>query len=444
MLDKSNLHNYQRRAVDFICDKHNVALFLGLGLGKSIISLTAIDELMYDSFIVDKVLIIAPLRVINSVWEQEAKKWKHTQHLRFSNLSGGKANMLKGLQKTADVYLINRENIPALVEHLGKRWDFDMVIIDESSSFKNSRSKRFRAMKKIAHKIDYLTLLTGTPNPNGMIDLWSQFYLIDGGLRLGRTLTNYRSLYFDVDFFGYNYTLRHGALKKIQDKIQDVVLSMSAEDYLEVPEAIPIVMEQPLKGDLLKTYKKFEKEMLIKLNDEDTLTAVSAATLTNKLLQFCSGNVYDENGKVHHFHKLKIDMLKEVMEDYPNENLLIAYNYKHELEALTEAFPEAVVLDKKGKAIDEWNEGKIKMLLAQPQSASMGLNLQEGGNIVVWYGFTFNLESYLQFNARLHRQGQKNKVTILHLAVGKVEHKLMLALARKEKDLVGLLTNLKQ
>jgi len=443
MLKKELLHPYQKRAVNFILEKRNVALFLDLGLGKTVTTLTAIEELMYDKFIVNKVLIVAPLRVCNSVWEQEAANWEHTKILTFSNLSGGKANMLKGLQKRADVYLINRENVKALVEHLGKKWDFDMMVIDESSSFKSHASQRFKALKKVIHKINYTVLLTGTPAPNGYMDLWSQIYLLDGGERLGRTITMYRQKYFVRDFMGYNYEIATGAMKRIEEKIKDIVLSMDAKDYLELPERIDVVMEAPLKGELLKTYKKFEKEMLLNIKAEEKITALNAATLSNKLLQFCSGNVYDEDGNVHHIHDLKIEMLKEVIEDNPNENLFIAYNYKHELEQILKHFPQAVAIDKGGEAIEKWNRGEIKMLLGHPQSTGHGLNLQKGGNTIVWYGFTWSLEYYQQLNARLHRQGQTKPVKVIHLAVGEVEYKLMKTLSKKDIVQSNLLEVLK-
>lgn len=443
MLSRDNLHHYQERGVSHIIDKYKVALFLDMGLGKTITSLTAIDELMYDRYLVGKTLIIAPLRVCNSVWEQEAQNWEHTKHLRFSNLSGGKANMISGLAKPADVFLINRENVKALVDYLGNKWDFDMVVIDESSSFKSHSSQRFKALKKIIHKIDYTVLLTGTPSPNGYMDLWSQFYLLDGGFRLGRTITIYRQKYFISDYMGYKYELRDGSVKRIQDKINDMVLSMSAKDYLELPDVVSVVLTNKLDGKLLKEYKKFEKEMLIELEGEGEVTAMSAATLTNKLLQFCSGNMYGENKQVHHVHNLKLDTLQEILEDNPNENLLVAYNYKHELDALLERFPEAVVLDKEGKAVKEWNEGKIKILLTHPASSSHGLNLQHGGATIVWYGFTWSLELYQQFNARLNRQGQTKKVRIIHIAVGDIEEKLMVTLAKKDIVQSDLLSSLK-
>lgn len=443
MLNKSNLHKYQLKGVEHILTKPHCALWLDMGLGKTITTLTAIEDLLYDSYEVHKVLLIAPLRVCNSVWKQEAENWEHTKCLKFSNLAGGKSNMVKGLQRKADVYLINRENIKTLVDYLGSKWNFDMVVIDEASSFKSHSSQRFKALKKVLHKINRLVELTGTPAPNGYIDLWSQIYLLDGGFRLGRNITAYRSRYFDSDFMGYKYTLKDGAIKNIQDKIQDLILSMSAEDYLELPDYVPSVLDNKLDGKLLKQYQQFEKEMILELDNEDNITAMSMATLSNKLLQFCSGNMYDETGSVRHFHNLKLDTLEEILEENQNENILVAYNYKHELDALLKRFPEAVVLDKEGKAISEWNDGNIKILLTHPASAGHGLNLQKGGSIIVWYGFTWSLELYQQFNARLHRQGQKKTVKIMHIAVGEVEYRLMKALAIKDATQDSLMKAMK-
>ena len=443
MLTVDNLHEYQKRGVDHIINIPKSALFLEMGLGKTITTLTAIDELMYNRFHVNKVLIIAPLRVANTVWHTEAKNWEHTKGLRFSIVTGNLQNRVTQLQRGADVYVINRENIKWLVDHYKNKWPFDMVVIDESSSFKSHASQRFKALKKVLHKITRMVLLTGTPASNGYMDLWSQIYLLDGGVRLGRTITGYKSQYFVSDFMGYNYELRDGAVKRIQDKINDVVLSMQSADYLELPDLIPTVLGNKLEGALLKQYKKFEKDMIMSLNKENNVTAMSAATLSNKLLQFCSGNVYDENKIAHNIHNLKIETLKEIIDENPNDNILVAYNYKHELQALRESFPDAVVLDKEGDAVQAWNAGTIKLLLAHPASAGHGLNLQHGGSLAVWYGFTWSLELYQQFNARLYRQGQTEKVRLMHIAVGEIEEHLMKALAKKDATQDELLKALK-
>ena len=443
MLTKEQLHSYQLKAVKHIIDKKKSCLWLDMGLGKTVSTLTAIDYLMFDEFSIHKVLIIAPLRVANTVWHKEAEKWEHLHRFRFSICTGSEQERLAALQRSADIYIINRENIPWLVEKMGKKWNFDMVVIDESSSFKSPSSKRFKALKKVLPFTDRIVELTGTPAPNGYMDLYAQIFLLDSGQRLGRTLTLFRDRYFDRDYMGYNYTLRNGAVERIQNAIQDLILSMSAEDYLEMPEFIPTVINQPLDGRLLKDYKAFEKQMIMDVNKETQVTAMSAATLSNKLLQFCSGAVYNDNGQVQIIHDHKIEMLRELIEENPNDNILVAYNYKHELERIMGAFPNAVVLDKQGSQVDDWNAGKIKILVAHPASAGHGLNIQHGGSVICWFGFNWSLELYQQFNARLYRQGQKNHVRAFHLSVGQIEERLMNALVCKGVTQKQLLAALK-
>ena len=387
---------------------------------------------MYNRFSIGKVLIICPLRVARTVWHTEAANWEHTKNFTFSIVTGTLNERLTALQRSADIYVINRENTKWLVEYYKNKFPFDMVVIDESSSFKSHASQRFKALKKILHKITRMVLLTGTPAANGYMDLWSQIYLLDGGHRLGRTISNFRSNYFQSDFMGFKYELRDGAVHRIQEKITDLVLSMQSQDYLNLPDYISSVLATPLTKTLLKQYDEFKRDMLMSLKKENDITAVSAAVLTNKLLQYCSGNMYDEAKEVHHIHDLKIETLKEVVDENPNDNILVAYNYKHELEALTQSFPNAVVLDKRGEAVARWNKGEIKMLLTNPASCGFGLNLQHGGSLIVWYGFTWSLELYQQFNARLHRQGQTEKVRVMHIAVGEVEYRLMSTLAKKD------------
>ena len=442
MLTRSNLHQYQERAINHIKTIDKSALFLDLGLGKTVTTLTAINDLIKD-FAVGKVLIIAPLRVAQTVWHTEAKNWEHLKHMTFSLVIGKEVDRRAALQRTADVYVINRENVPWLVEKMKRKWPFDTVVIDESSSFKNSQSKRFRALKKVSQDIRRMVQLTGTPTPNGAMDLFAQLYLLDGGLRLGRTLTNFRNRFFDAGYMGYTYTLRDGALFTIQKNISDICLSMSAEDYLDLPDKISIIRDNKLEGKLLSQYREFEKHMLLEIGDDVELTAVSAATLSNKLLQFCSGNIYDEDRNVHHFHDLKIETLKEIVEDNQNENMIVVYNFKHELETLRKAFPKAEVMDKAGANVERWNNGEIQMLLLHPKSAGHGLNLQKGGSLMVWYGVTWSLEEYQQMFGRLHRQGQSKPVRVIHIAVGEIEHRVFKALSEKKKVQDVLLSYLK-
>ncbi|WP_373074027.1 SNF2-related protein [Sulfurimonas sp.] len=441
MLNRSNLHEYQNQAVKHIIKKEHSGLFLDMGLGKTVSTLTATTELL-DDFATTKVLIVGPLRVCQTVWHTEAENWSHLKHLKFSIVTGNLKERIAALNRKADIYVINRENIPWIVDHYKSKWPFDMLVIDESSSFKNPTSKRFRALKKILKYLKYSVILTGTPSPNGYTDIWSQIYVLDQGERLGKNISMYRRTYFDSDFMGYSYKIKEGAAETIQNKIKDLVLSMSSEDYLELPEYISSVLDTPLTPKLQKLYKDFENDMIIEITDAN-LTAMSAATLSNKLLQFSSGAVYDEDGNVHHIHDLKFDTMDEIIEDNPNDNILVAYNYKHELDRLLKKYPQAVALDKEGKAVKDWNDGKIKMLLAHPASAGHGLNLQYGGSLLVWFGFNWSLELYQQFNKRLHRQGQKNIVRNLHIAVGQVEYRLMRSLAKKNVTQKELLESLK-
>ena len=441
MLKRSDLHEYQNTAVDMIKRVPKCALWVDMGMGKTATVLTAINDMLHIE--VSKVLIIAPLRVAHSVYDKEISQWEHLHGLRTQKVLGSLKARKTALQRDADIYIINRENVQWLVEYIHSKWFFDMVVIDESSSFKNPSSKRFRALRKMSSKIERLVELTGTPAPNGYIDLWSQLYLLDSGQRIGRTLTNYRSRFFESDFFGYKYTLKDGADKEIHSKVSDIVLSMKASDYLKMDEPLYIVEDIPLPQGMKKLYSEFEKEMMLTLENDDVITAMTAATLTNKLLQFCSGFVYDGAGEAKHFHTAKIDALKEIIADNPNESMLIAYNYKEELKMLKDNIPELEVLDKQGTAIDRWNNGKIKYLAAHPASAGHGLNLQYGGSMVVWLGFNWSLELYQQFNKRLHRQGQKETVRIVHLAVGEVEYNLMKALSEKDATQSRLLQALR-
>ena len=440
MLKRENLHHYQNSALDVVLNKKKCALFLDMGLGKTTTTLTAIHDLYYN-FSVERILIIAPLKVANNVWHKEAQKWEHLQELDIAIATGSVNERVSAINSNKTITLINKENVPWLVEKC--KWKWDMVIIDESSSFKSARAKRFRALKKVMKYIRSIVLLSGTPSPNGMMDLWSQMYLIDQGERLGRTITNYRQRFFVPDgYMGYNYKLKPGAKEQIMELIKDVCVTMTAEDYLELPECINVNEFIELPDKAKQQYKELEKEFIISLDDID-IESPSKAALGNKLLQICNGSVYDAERNVHEIHNEKIERLKEIIEDNPGENFLVAYNYKHDLEKLQKAFPKAVKLET-AKQEDDWNKGKIKILLAHPASAGHGLNLQYGGNVIIWYGLTWNLEYYQQFNKRLHRQGQKNTVRNIHLiAKGCLDEKvLFFALsgkAKTQKDLIDYL-----
>lgn len=444
MLSRTDLHAYQQRAVSFIKDKQRCGLFLEMGLGKSVSTLTAISDLR-DSFSIHKVLIIAPLRVSNSVWAQEVQKWQHLKSLSVSVCTGSEKKRLSALQMDADVYVINRENVEWLVNLYHKNWPFDMLVIDESSAFKNATTKRFKALRKILPSTEYMVLLTGTPSPNSLLDLWAQMYLIDFGQSLGRTMTSYKQRFFDPDYMGYKHSLREGADKIIYDLIAPSVIHMSAEDYLELPQRISLIERVDMPSNAHQIYVNFEKTLLAELEDGEEVEAMTAAVLAGKLLQFANGGMYtNENRAWSEIHSAKLDALQEIVEDNLNENLLVAYNYRFDLERLQKRFPDAVVLDKKQETIDRWNRGEIKMLLAHPASAGHGLNLQDGGSVIVWFGLTWSLEYYQQFNARLHRQGQTKPVRILHIVAKKtIDERVLGVLHMKNATQKALLAALK-
>lgn len=432
MPSREDLHAYQERAIQFIKDKKRCMLLLSMGLGKSVSTLTAISDLI-DSFMVSKVLVIAPLRVASSVWAQECAKWQHLKHLKVSVCLGSERQRIAALNRTADVYTINRENIPWLVKHYGEKWPFDMVVIDESSSFKSSSSLRFKALRKVMPLTNYAVELTGTPAPNGLMDLWAQVYLVDFGASLGRTMHGFRQRYFESDYMGYKFSPRAGAQEQIHNAIAPIALSMRAEDYLELPQRIDLVEGVELPKAAQELYKGFERELLAQLPTGEEIEAMNAAVLANKLLQLSSGAMYtDDKGAWREIHAAKIEALRELVEAN-DEPMLVAYGYKTDLERLKAAFPDAVVLGKDPEIIERWNRGEIKMLLAHPASAGHGLNLQDGGALCVWFSLTWSLELYQQFNARLHRQGQTKPVRIVHIvANGCIDERVMLVLSDKD------------
>lgn len=437
MRRRSELRKAQRQGLAWVKRLKKCGLFLDMGLGKTATALTAAND-FYDDFAINHCLVIAPLRVANTVWKQEAAIWQHLHDMPIEIATGSPKQRLSALQTNAVIHVINRENIPWLVENV--KWKWDMVIVDESSSFKNGRSKRFRAMRKILKHVNYFIALTGTPNPNGYMDLWAQIYMMDNGERLGRTITQYRNRYFtQAGYMGYEYHLRSGAAEEIKKKIKDICLSMKAEDYIDLPPKINITRTIELPNNVMSDYRQFEEDFILALKNKD-IEALSASTLANKLLQLCNGAVYDEDGNTHEVHNLKLETLKDIIDDNPNENILVAYNYKSDLERLKKAFPKAKMISKKGEEIEAWNNGKIRLLLAHPASAGHGLNIQKGGAIIVWYGLNWSLELYQQFNARLHRQGQEKRVRVIHLvASGCIDEKVMGALNSKAETQADLL-----
>jgi len=438
MLTRDNLHDYQNNAVRYIDSHKKCALFLDMGLGKTVISLTAIAD-----FIATKqdarVLIVAPLRVANTVWKQEAENWEHLKHLDIKIATGAAKNRVKAIREMQNVVVVNRENIPWLVPY--GHWD--MVVIDESSSFKSFKAMRFKAMRKNAVIAERVVLLSGTPSPNGIMDLWSQIALLDNGERLGKNITAFRNKYFDKSGYqGYVYTPKIGAHEAVQEKIADICMSMSADDYLSVPDRVDVNNLVELSSSAKTVYNDFKRNFIIEIGDTN-ITAVSAAVLVNKLLQISNGALYDSDGNIHHIHDDKLDCLKSMFDDNPNESLLVAYSYRSDLERLQKAFPDAVTLSTSGKEVDTWNKGEIKMLLAHPASAGHGLNLQAGGTVVVWFGLDWSLELYEQFNARLHRQGQRERVRVIHiLAKNTIDERVLSVLqdkSRTQADIVNFL-----
>jgi SNF2 family DNA or RNA helicase len=444
MLSRNDLHAYQRKAIDFVLRERRCMLALDMGLGKTTSTLTAISD-MLEGFTASKVLVVAPLRVANSVWAQEARLWAHLKHLRVSVCTGAEKTRRAALALDADVYVINRENVPWLVEKYGAKWPFDVVVIDESSSFKSADSKRFKALRKMLPHIEGMVLLTGTPSPNGLLDLWAQMYLVDFGQRLGRTMTGYKQRFFEADYWGRKFDLRPGSADKIHELLSDKVVHMSAEDYLDMPARIDLSIGVDLPADAREKYLDFERTMLAEVDDHE-IEATTAAVLANKLLQYANGALYTDGlGSWAETHAAKLDALSEVIEDNSGETVLVAYNYKSDLERLCARFPQARILDKKQETIEAWNRGEIPLLLAHPASAGHGLNLQNGGALCVWFGLNWSLEYYQQFNARLHRQGQTRPVRIAHIVANDtIDQRVLAVLRNKDATQKNLLDALKQ
>ena len=439
-------HEYQERAIRKVEDQARVGLFLDMGLGKTVITLTAVKDLIED-FAVTRVLVIAPKRVAEDTWTRESAKWDHLRDLRISPVLGSPAQRAAALRAEADVYVIGRDNVQWLVEHLGRYWPFDMVVIDELSSFKNPQAKRFRALRKVMPRVDRVVGLTGTPSPNGLMDLWAEVYLLDQGERLERTIGAYRELYFRPGASNghvvYQWLPRKGAAKTIEDKLSDLCVSMSAADYLQLPERIDNVIPIRLQDAEISKYRELEREQVLSLGDDQTVVALNAAAVMNKLLQMANGCVYTEDGAYAVIHERKLGALAEII-DTTEEPVLVFYSFRHDLEAIKTEIPEARELNGP-EDIAAWNRGEIRVLLAHPASVGYGLNLQDGGRVIVWYGLTWSLELYQQANARLYRQGQEKPVIIHHLvAEGTVDEQVMRALQAKDTSQAALLAALKE
>lgn len=437
LLNRENLHDYQERCVQHILDHEGCGLFLDMGLGKTISTLTAVEELMYDRFEIQKVLVIAPKKVAEVTWSGEIEKWEHVKHLKISLVLGSEKERKQALWQKADIYVINRENVAWLVGYYGNAFPFDMLVIDELSSFKNHQSQRFKSLKKVRPKIKRVVGLTGTPSPNGLIDLWSQMYLIDMGERLGKTIGIYRNNYFHAGrskgHIVYEYRLNKGCDDVLYNKISDICISMKAEDYLELPDKVVRDVPVHLPTKVQKAYEDFERDQVLQIIDTE-ITAVNAAALTTKLLQFAGGAIYDEEKGVHEVHDAKLEQLDEIVEGLNGESVLIFYSYKHELARIKKRLKAYKPVElKTPDDVADWNAGKIQVLLAHPASAGHGLNLQKGGRNIIWFSTPWSLELYLQANARLYRQGQTKPVMIFRL-VAKKTHDTRVIGALKRKN----------
>lgn len=441
-----NPHPYQEFATNMILDQDAAGLFLDMGLGKTVATLTAIEQLLYDQFDARKVLVIAPLRVAQTTWPAEVRKWDHLNHLRISLVLGTAKQRRAALQAQADIYIVNRENVEWLVNEYGRDWPFDLVVIDELSSFKSSKAVRFRALRKVRPAIKRLVGLTGTPAPNGLIDLWPQVYLLDQGEHLGKTVTGYRDRYFEPGRRNrtvvFNWDPKPGAEEAIYKKLEDLCVSMSASDWLQMPEKIDVEVRVQLPDPARQAYFQLERDLILPFTEGD-ITADTRAILSNKLLQMANGAVYDEDRRVWKIHEVKLDALEDLVEAANGQPVLVFYAYKHDLQRIKDRLPSARELQTE-KDIEDWNSGKVPVMLAHPASAGHGLNLQDGGHIIIWFGLTWSLELYQQANARLHRQGQQQGVIVHHLiAEGTIDDDVMRALAGKDDVQAALMEAIK-
>lgn len=438
-------HEYQKYATDFIIAHPVSAILLEMGLGKSVITLTAIHKLMLDSFEVSRTLVIAPLRVASTTWPEEIRKWEHLKHLTYSVVTGGEKKRLQALRTPAHIYIINRENVDWLVTKSGVPFHFDMVVIDELSGFKSYQAKRSKALLKVRPKVKRVVGLTGTPSSNGLMDLWAEFRILDLGERLGRYITQYRNTYFLPDKRNqqmiFSYKPKAGAEEKIYKKIGDITIAMKAMDYLPMPDRIINKINIPLSATEQKRYDTLKREMAVSVKGKE-IDAVNAASLSNKLLQMASGAVYDDEKRMIPIHDRKLDALEEVIEGANGKPVLVAYWYKHDLERIKKRFTVQEIKTKED--IADWNERKIPVAVIHPAAAGHGLNLQSGGCTLVWFSLTWSLELYEQTNARLYRQGQKETVVIHHLlAKGTIDEDVMNALAHKNKTQAALIDAVK-
>lgn len=437
-------HDYQKYAIEYIKSHPITALFLDMGLGKTVTTLTAIRDLMYDAFEVKRVLVVAPLRVARDTWPDELRKWNHLKELTCSVVVGTVAERRRALQQDADIYIVNRENLAWLYEN--SRLDFDMVVLDELSSFKNHQSKRFRAMKAMRPKVKRIVGLTGTPTGNGLMDLWAEFRILDMGERLGRYISQYRNLYFKPDkrngMVVYSYKPLPGAEESIYHQISDITMSMKATDYLEMPELVSVAKEVRLSETEKKRYDELKKSLVLELPGGE-VTSANAASLTLKLSQMANGAIYTDDKNVVNIHDRKLEALEDLVESANGKSVLVAYWFKHDKDRIRERM-EAREL-KEPQDFADWNAGKIPVALIHPASAGHGLNLQKGGSILIWFGLTWSLELYQQTNARLWRQGQADKTVIIQHIVAKdtIDERILNVLKHKDGTQAALIDAVK-
>ena len=438
-------HEYQSYATEFILSHPISAVFLEMGLGKSVITLSAIFDLCLDSFLVCKVLVIAPLRVARDTWPAEINKWDHLKGLSYSVAVGTEKERIDALKKQSTLYIINRENVDWLIHKSGVPFQFDMVVIDELSSFKSYGAKRFKSLLKVRPSVKRIVGLTGTPTSNGLMDLWAEFRILDLGQRLGRYISHYRNTYFKPDKRNaqiiFSYKPLPGAEEEIYKQISDITISMKSTDYLTMPEFVSNEVFVTLSEKEWKVYSDFKEDMVANLGDEE-IDAVNAAVLSGKLLQMANGAVYDSENKAHVIHDKKLDALEDLIEGANGKPVLVAYWYKHDLERIKDRFPVRQI--QSSKDIEDWNDGKIPIAVIHPASAGHGLNLQSGGSTLIWFGLTWSLELYQQTNARLYRQGQKDTVIVHHIITkNTIDEDVLLALTKKEKTQDALIDAVK-
>lgn len=433
-------HKYQAYCISRILDTPRIGLFLGMGMGKTAITLSAVAELRLSRFEVRKVLVIAPKKVAEGTWTREKDKWDHTRALRVSPVLGSQTKRIRALNTPADVYITNRESVCWLVDYYRNDWPFDMVVIDESSSFKSHSAKRFKSLAAISPKISRLVELTGTPSPNSLQDLWAQVYLLDGGERLGKRVTHFRERFFVPGRRGpggmaYDYKPKEDARDVVLEKISDICISLRPEDYLELPEMVYHTFPVALDAKAERAYREMEIEMVLALPDGE-ISVTSAAALSGKLLQLSNGAVYDEAGMAKEIHKCKLEAFLEMLESLQGESVLVFYGFRHDRDRILRALEKSGLRVRElkwPKDEDDWNAGRIDVLLAHPASCAYGLNLQRGGHHVIWFGLTWNCELYSQANKRLHRQGQQMPVYVHHLVcTGTRDEDVIAALDEKE------------